>query len=224
MGNRPAQPDWVVNSERTVKGVEEGLKVSQDLDLPDWIKQNDKNAYEMAWKKYSGESKAYEKLNKNGYIVVDTMVKLPFAESAGMHLSKFFTALRDEGKILANRCPSCRRVIFPPRVLCGYCRIRIPYDDEKSWLEVSDKGEIISYSIVSEREVDRATGLIQGETYPCAFIRLDGGDEWTIAAHFLEERNEAKIKDGMRVQAIWKPKEERRARMTDILYFRAIDE
>ena len=103
----------------------------------------------------------------------------------------------------------------------GRCKIRIE-DRRENWIELGDRGSVISYTLTEEREVDRATGKMIGDYYPCAFIRLDGGDEWTLLAHFLGEENLDDLSVGMRVQAVWKPKEERRGRMTDILYFRKI--
>ena len=63
-----------------------------------------------------------------------------------------------------------------------------------------------------------------GEPNPCAFIRLDGGDEWTILVHYLEMIDLEKLRRGMRVKAVWKPKEERRGRLSDISFFRIIEE
>ena len=221
MSNKSAQPGWAINTDKTLQGIEEGLKISKSSNQPDWVKQGEESSYEMARMKYSGEAKAYEKVAGTGHLMIEKLVHLPFAESAGLYLSKFFTAIKDEDKILANRCHRCERVIFPPRVVCGFCRVRIE-DIDENWLELSDRGTVVSYSLVVEREVDRATGKIVGDPYACAFIRLDGGDQWSIIAHFLEERDLAKLPNVKRVQAVWRPKEERRARMSDIKYFRTI--
>lgn len=223
MGEELAQPDWVKNTEKTLQGIEEGLKIGRSVDQPDWVKDAEEHSYALAKEKYAGEARTYEKIAESGYLVIDTVVNLPFTESAGLYLSKFFITLRDQGKILANRCPRCQRIVFPPRIVCGFCKIRIP-DKDENWVELSDKGTVLSYTVVTEREVDRVTGKVIGQPYPCAFIRLDGGDEWTLMPHFLEERELDRLHNGMRVKAVWKPREERRARMSDILYFRTIEE
>ena len=224
MGEKIGQPDWDINTKRTLKGIEDGLKVAQQSrELPDWAKGYEEVSYALAKQKYAREAEVYEKAAQDGYLVVDGIVNLPFTDHPGLYLSKFFAALRDEGKILANRCPHCQRVIFPPRVICSFCKVRVE-DKDENWVELSDKGTVVSYTVTTEREVDRVTGKIVGEYYPTAFIRLDGGDEWTLLAHFLGETETEKLHVGMRVQAVWRPKEERRARMTDILYFRTLEE
>ncbi len=157
------------------------------------------------------------------FLSVDSIVRLPFTESAGRYLTKFFTKIRDEGKLMANKCPSCQRVIFPPRVMCAFCKTTIE-DRPENWVELSDKGTVVDIQTIEEREVDAVTGETIGSPNPNAFIRPDGGDQWTILGHILEEMDPEKLLTGMRVEAVWKPREERLGRMSDILYFRTIEE
>jgi uncharacterized OB-fold protein len=42
--------------------------------------------------------------------------------------------------------------------------------------------------------------------------------------HLLGEVDPQKVKIGMRVQAVWKPPKEREGAITDILYFKPIEE
>lgn len=157
------------------------------------------------------------------YLSVDSIVRLPFTESAGRHLSKFFTKIRNEGKLTANKCPRCQRIVFPPRIVCAFCKTRIE-DRPENWVELSDKGTVMDIQTIEEREIDAITGETIGAPNPNAFIRLDGGDQWTILGHLLEEMDQEKLRVGMRVQAVWKPKEQRLGKMSDILYFGTIEE
>jgi uncharacterized OB-fold protein len=215
------QPSWVKNTDKVIRAIEADAKKHEAVTIPRWAREIERYSFDFYTKKYAREVDGYRKAAESGYLVVENIVNLPFTESAGMYLSKFFHALKEEGKILANKCPKCKRIIFPPRIVCGWCKIRIE-DKEENWIELRDTGSVISYTLTEEREVDRATGKLVGDYYPCAFIRLDGGDEWTLLAHFLGEENLDSLSSGMRVQAVWKPKEERRGRMTDIMYFRKI--
>jgi hypothetical protein len=54
-----------------------------------------------------------------------------------------------------------------------------------------------------------------------AMILLDDG---VYIRHFLEERDEKKLKVGMRVEAVWKEDDERGEGTADVKYFRTIDE
>ena len=222
MENKVGSPDWVTHIEMALRGLQEGEKKCEEIGDPAY-RGYAKASYALAREKLEGEMKLYRKMYESGYVIVDTIVHLPFRESAGLRLSKFFTTLRDEAKILALKCPQCQRVIFPPRPVCGFCRITVGEKDE-DWLALSDEGTVVSFQVATEREVDRVTGRIVGQPNPCGFIRLDGGDEWTILVHYLEMIDIDRLRRGMRVKAVWKPKDERRGRMSDIAYFRRMKE
>jgi len=221
MNKESNQPTWIRNTDEVLKAIEEDAKRHEAVNIPEWARKIERHSFDLYKKRYGKEVDEYHRNAEMGYLVVENIVNLPFKESAGLYLTKFFDVMKEEGKILATKCPKCRRIVFPPRVVCGWCKIRIE-DKERNWIELSDTGTVISYTLAEEREVDRATGKMIGDYYPCAFIRLDGGDEWTLLAHFLAEENLEALSTEMRVRAVWKPKKERRGRMTDIMYFRRI--
>lgn len=222
MQSKVIKPDWVRHTELGLKGLQEGVKECKGISNPAY-RGYAEASYALGREKYEGEMRVYQKALEAGYVIIDTIVHLPFRESAGLRLSKFFTSLREDAKILALRCPQCRRVIFPPRPVCGFCRIALG-EKEEDWLALSDEGTVVSFQVATEREVDRVTGRVVGQPNPCGFIRLDGGDEWTILVHYLEMIDIDSLQRGMRVKAVWKPKDERRGRMSDIAYFRTIKE
>jgi hypothetical protein len=57
-----------------------------------------------------------------------------------------------------------------------------------------------------------------------AVIEIDGATPLHGIMHMLGEIEAEKIKIGMRVKAVWKEPEERTGSITDILYFKPIDE
>jgi hypothetical protein len=220
MENHLIKPDWARHIEMGLRGVQEGEKKCEEMTDPAY-RGYAEASYALAREKYEAEIKLYQKTLEAGYVIVDTMVHLPFKESAGLRLSKFFQTLRDEAKILALKCPQCQRVIFPPRPVCGFCRITVG-EREEDWVVLGDEGTLVSWQVATEREVDRVTGRIVGQPNPCGFIRLDGGDEWTILVHYLEMVDLNNLRRGRRVKAVWRPKNERRGRMSDIAFFQMI--
>lgn len=188
---------------------------------PDWVEKSESESFRIAKLRAESEAKHVEKAAKQGLLVVKSVINLPFRESAGVYLSKFFAAIRDEGRFIANKCPVCTRVVVPPRIVCGFCKVKIE-DTPENWVTLDDTGMVSSYTINVEREVDYATNKLVGQAYPIAFIRLDGGDQYSIIAHFLKETQPAKLGLGMRVKAAWKPREQRVGRMSDILYFETV--
>lgn len=211
------RPEWAVNIEEALGRLAENEKACEEIGLEEY-REYSRASFAIARKKYLGEMETYQKALDEGFVVVDTMVSLPFEESCGLRLSRFFAALRDEARILAIRCPQCRRVIFPPRPVCGFCRIGVG-EREEDWLTLNDEGMVISVILATEREVDRRTAEIIGKPNPCAFIRLDGGDNWTVLVHYLEMADPVGLRAGLRVKAVWKPRGERQGRMSDIEYF-----
>ena len=84
-------------------------------------------------------------------------------------------------------------------------------------VELSDKGTVVTFSIVRVPSENIPLEL----PYITINVLLDGAD--TILIHVLDAKLED-VRMGMRVQAVWKPKEEWTTSTANILYFRPIDE
>jgi len=160
--------------------------------------------------------------NEEQQLYVDSVQDLTYKISAGRYLTRYYAGLRDEGKIWANKCPNCGIIVFPPRNVCVFCKVTIE-DKKKNWIQLSDKGTIISAFTISRRDIDPFTGEMQGLDNAHIYIKPDGGDERTILVHFLDSKDTEKARPGMRVQAIWKPREQRVGRLTDIQCFKLIE-
>ncbi|MFC1868934.1 Zn-ribbon domain-containing OB-fold protein [Thermodesulfobacteriota bacterium] len=157
------------------------------------------------------------------HLYVESVQDLSHKISAGQYLSRYYIGMRDEGKIWANKCPNCGLTILPPRIVCVFCKVTIE-DVEENWVQLSDKGTLISSFTIARRDIDPFTGEMQGLENPHIYVLLDGGDERTIFTHILESTEADKARPGMRVEAVWKPRELRFGRVTDIQCFRLIEE
>lgn len=85
---------------------------------------------------------------------------------AGETTSRFLVALRDEGRIMGTRCPSCKRVLVPARSFCDWC-----YVDTEDWVEVGPQGTIETFTIM--------TAPLPGLPDPpvaIAYVTLEGAD------------------------------------------------
>lgn len=162
---------------------------------------------------------------KKDLIRVPYRLTLSWREPAGQFVNRLFLAMRDKEELWAVKCPSCERILFPPEIVCGICKIRIE-DKEENWIKLGNEGTVVNfYQVVGKREVDPSTGWHpKGQTFnPIGLILPDGGDEWTVLAHVIEETDPTKIYPGIRVKAIWKPKKERQGRMSDIKFWRILE-
>lgn len=140
-------------------------------------------------------------------------LSLTWKYAAGSHFTRFFEALRDEGIILALRCPRCRRVYLPPRPLCGDCFRRM-----EEWVPVGPKGALRAFTVVYFPFLDPTTGRPRPVPFSMGLIQLDGAD--TSLNHYLEETDLCRLRLGMRVEAVFR--EHREGNMGDIRFFRAL--
>jgi hypothetical protein len=91
----------------------------------------------------------------------------------------------------------------------------------EDWVELSHRGTVISFSFVVDPMYDAGIGDMRPVPYTIAAIVLDGGPDVAFF-HRLEEDDPEKVKLGMRVEAVFRPPEERTGSMEDIVHFRTI--
>jgi len=133
--------------------------------------------------------------------------------SAGVAGERFFTALRDEGKILGARCQRCSVTYVPPRIYCEMCFSKL---GEDSYEDVGLRGRVVSFTVARlNREGNQ---LDVPEVF--AVIRL--GQASTGLLHKLGEAAPDEVRVGMEVEAVLKPKDKREGRITDIEHFRPV--
>ncbi|MEF8874617.1 MAG: Zn-ribbon domain-containing OB-fold protein [Candidatus Thermoplasmatota archaeon] len=133
-----------------------------------------------------------------------------YAWSCGPAMSRFLKELK-KGKLIATVCENCDRVIFPPRMFCEYC-----YKPVDEWKYVEDTGEIETYSI---SYVDPNAKPIE-EPILIGVVNIDGASEGHGFMHYFDEVDPDDIEIGMKVEAVWKPEEERIGSVRDIEYFK----
>ena len=129
-------------------------------------------------------------------------------------LTKFFTEIRDKGKLFGTRCVKCGFGFFPPRLNCQTCY------EPCEWVELSGKGEITSATMAH-------FGVSNfGDKTPLAiaFIKMDEMDMAIRHSIVLapEDKNIDNLKKGTRVKVKFKPKSEREGRITDFYYVRGL--
>lgn len=152
-----------------------------------------------------------EKLKDQDVWIYHGQVYIPNTYSAGAVGSRFLIELRDNARIMGTRCPKCNRVYVPARSICTDC-----FGQLKEWVEVSDKGTLLTYTM------DSVDNPAQPVPAPIIYgiIQLDGAD--TGFVHMIGGVEPEEIRIGMRVRAVFKPKEQRTASILDIKYFKPL--
>jgi uncharacterized OB-fold protein len=143
---------------------------------------------------------------------ISTPVALDYDYVTGRAQSRFLRGIA-EGRILGQRCIECRRVYVPPRGACPRCAVRTEEE-----VQVSNKGTVTTFCIVRVP----SENLSFNPPYTCAAVLLDGADIPML--HVLQECALEDVRMGMRVEAVWVPKDQLGPTMSSIRYFKPIAE
>jgi hypothetical protein len=143
---------------------------------------------------------------------IKTPIRLDYTYTAGEATSRHLRGLA-EGKLLGQRCPACAKVYIPPRGSCPTCGV--PTRDE---VECANTGTVTTFCIVNIPFPGQAIR----PPFVAASVLLDGAD--IAIFHLLQELDADDARMGMRVQAVWVPREELRPSMESIRYFRPTGE
>jgi len=144
--------------------------------------------------------------------IMTTPVTLRVEHSASVQETRYLQALK-EGRLVGQRCPVCRKVYIPPR---GACPVDgVPTEEE---VELPDRGTVTTFCIVN---VPFLGQRIQ-PPYVAAYVLLDGAD--IAFLHLILDCPAEEVRMGMRVEAVWKPREEWEFGLQNVTHFRPTGE
>jgi uncharacterized OB-fold protein len=123
-------------------------------------------------------------------------VSLDYNYAASPEESLFYRGL-NEGRIMGQRCPTCQKVYIPPRSACP--ADGTPTAEE---VELSQTGTVTTFCIVNVPFL----GQKITPPYVSAYVLLDGAD--IAVLHLILGVPADEVRMGMRVKAVWKPKDE----------------
>jgi uncharacterized OB-fold protein len=128
--------------------------------------------------------------------MIVTPVQLHYQHSASAEESRYLRGLK-EGRVVGQRCPACGKVYVPPRGACPVDGVPTTTD-----VELPDRGIVTTFCVVNVP--------FQGQRVPSPYVAasvlLDGAD--IAFQHLILGCEPADVRMGMRVRAVWKPREE----------------
>ena len=139
---------------------------------------------------------------------------LHYRYAAGRYGSLFLRGLKDK-KILASRCSKCDRTLVPPRIACTGC-----FGEMKEIVELSPRGTLLMYTVVSFPFLDPFTGIQRPIPYCYGMIRFEGTTN--TFQYFLSERDPSKLRIGQRVEAVFR--DERKGELADLAHFQPVED
>ncbi|GAB2819515.1 OB-fold nucleic acid binding domain-containing protein [Actinoallomurus bryophytorum] len=143
--------------------------------------------------------------------MINAPVEAGYRLSAGHALSRFLGGI-GEGRILGHRCGVCGKVYVPMKGLCPVDGV--PTTEE---VEVPDTGTVTTFAVNNIPD-PRAPDV----PFVSAYVLLDGSDIAMVA--LVAGVPAGDVRMGMRVRAVWRPREEWGRTMTNIKWFEPLDE
>ena len=143
-------------------------------------------------------------------ITWDDRYTVEYHWDAGVAIAAYLEGL-EQGKLLASYSPGTDRTVVPPRTF-----------DELSWTPIDDLRELPGTGTVNTFSLSMVNWDASRRDEPLmpAVIELDGASPGMGILHMLDEVAPDDIEIGMKVEAVWKPADQREGSITDILYFR----
>ena len=157
----------------------------------------------------SAESSADE---RDPVTVQVTPSAIEIQHTASLPESAYLRALQ-QGKLLGGRTGKGGKVYFPAREADPATGQQL--DD---FIELPDKGTVTTFAVIN---IPFAGQRIK-PPYVAAYVLLDDADIPFL--HLIQEIDAADVRMGMRVEAVWKPREEWGLGIDNIEYFRPTGE
>jgi hypothetical protein len=137
-----------------------------------------------------------------------------YAWDAGVAIGRYLAGLK-EGRLVGTHCHHCRHTVIPPRTVCEWC-----FRPMDKWVELPDTGTINTFSLCY---VTWDMRYLDEPQIPIV-VDIDGTRPSVGIMHLLGQVNPDDVAIGMKVQAVWKPPEEREGSILDIRHFKPIEE
>jgi len=134
-----------------------------------------------------------------------------YVYTLGVAGERFFKEIKENEKIMGARCKCCNVVYVPPRMYCEKC-----FEKLEEWIEVGRKGIVHTFTVAC---IDK-DGCCLKEPVIYAVIKFDGAEGGLV--HKLGEVKPENVCIGMKVEAVFKPKEQRVGSINDIKYFKPV--
>ena len=144
---------------------------------------------------------ATERTKEN--LVMNHLVSLTYDEQLTPILERYVDALID-GRIVGHKCPQCGRVYVPGK---GYCPLCVVETTRRTRSRSPTPARSPGFTIITPVAY---YGQEETEPFVYASVLLDGANG-TLGGQDVVGVPHDQVRSGLRVRAVWKPKEKRNA-------------
>ena len=141
-----------------------------------------------------------------------TPIHLRYRHTVSAEETRYLRGLAD-GRLVGQRCPVCGKVYIPPRGACP--TDGVPTTDE---VELPDRGTVTTFCVVNVP----FAGQRVTPPYVVAQVLLDGAD--IPLAHLVLGCSPDEVRMGLRVAAVWRPRDQWSTTPENIEHFRPTGE
>lgn len=137
-------------------------------------------------------------------------IPLEYIYTYGRAGEAYYRSIQNKGMFLGARCDRCGITYVPPRIYCEKCFDRL----ESKYVPVSTTGTVVTYTVLYKN----LDGTRKKDPTIMAMINLDGAYGGVV--YQLGEVRPEEVTIGMKVQAVFKTKRERKGGILDIKHFK----
>ena len=137
-------------------------------------------------------------------------MSVDYIYTSGVAGERFFSALRDEGRLLAAKCTSCNESQLPPQMFCEAC-----FSPLTEFVDAPLAGKVAA---ITTTHVDRLGNPLASPA-SFAFVTFQGVSRGGLVHRLLAPPDQ--IRPGMAVRVRLKPRAERAGTILDIEGFEA---
>ena len=135
-------------------------------------------------------------------------IPLEFHYTAGVAGEEFLRELRDNGRLIASKCPKCKNSYVPARMYCASCFV-----ETKDRHDITSQGAVYSFAVVDR---DRSGNKLQKPAV-VVLVKFEGVKGGIV--HLLNVKSPKEALIGMKVAPVFRNQSERTGSLSDILGF-----
>ncbi len=127
-----------------------------------------------------------------------------FRYTAGVAGERFFREIKDNGRLVASRCPNCNLNYLPPRIYCERCMSKL-----EEYVHIENSGTVETFTQCYQD----ADGKNLPEPVTVALVRFPSAHGGIV------HRAKGEVSIGDKVHLVFKEKSKRTGSILDIEYF-----
>lgn len=136
----------------------------------------------------------------------------------GLFNGRFAREMRDNGRLIGIVCRHCGFSMLPPQVVCTVCHGE--NIEDPNWVEMGPEATVAGFMTFNMPFIDVNDLSVQRRHNTIGQLMIDSpGRTSGLLWHYIGGVEASELKNGMRVRAVFRPREERKGQMSDILHW-----